>query len=230
MLPANRLEQLSGNNMTEDLSLFQEIDESLRVENFERFLRRYGKLIIAACVGIIVITALSVLWKDHTRTNNAKSTSVILQGIELSEARKYTEAEKKFEEVEHSGARNIATVAKFKHAEILLAAKQFDKASVLYKEIAGDAGADKAIRNFAALNSGLIANNIMPGETQRAVSGSDQPFSSLEQELYALRLQKDGKPQEAREVLDRIMNNPELLTSERQRAMNLRDSIRGKNQ
>ncbi len=212
--------------MSEDLSIFQEIDEALRVDNFEKFLRSYGKLIIAGCICIVLATAFSVFWKGHVKENNLKDTDILIRADELSQSGKNVEAAQGFKEVEQN-TYGIAIIAKLERAKMLLAEGKPAEAETLYKEITNftGSGSDEALRSFAALNAAALAD-ASAGEQKPSSGGS--VFSAMTQELYALALKKEGKTKEARDILDNIASNPELLISEHKRAEELRDGIKGK--
>lgn len=217
--------------MTEDLSLFKEIDEAIKAEKMENFLRRYGKLIIVAFVSIVVGTAIAEFWKSHTRENNIKETAAILQARELAGAGKYDEAIKKYEEVEQRGGYNTAIVAKMFHAETLLKSGKFDKATAAYNDIASQGKTDKALTDIAAINASVIAGNhnlAEPGAKLPAQWG--KPFAAMASEVAALRLEQEGKYKEAAGMLEGIANNSDSLMPERNRAKALLATIKEKKQ
>lgn len=54
--------------------LLREVDEELRREQYEKMWRRYGGMLIMACVAIVIGTALGVYWNHHTRQTNMVQT------------------------------------------------------------------------------------------------------------------------------------------------------------
>jgi hypothetical protein len=214
--------------MVENVQHFlQEIDESLRVEKFEQFWKHYGKWVIAGCVGIVLSTMVSVLWKNHLHEEHTKQTDLLIRAEMLAAAGKASEAAALFEDAEKD-THSLATLAKLRRAEMLTDTGETDKALALYREIA-DSGADDALRSLARRNASIIAaNKVLAGKMPK-----DQPtdveahsaFGSTLSELTALRLLKAGKNKEAKEKLNDLLQNDALPKSERLRVLEILDTI-----
>jgi len=215
--------------MAEDIGIFQEIDDALRVDNMEKLLRRYGKLIIVVCVGIVLATAGSVLWKSHQREGNMQKTAVLLQVQELKNTGKYPEAIKALEEAMRQN-KDIPVVKKFQYAGLLVQSGQPAKAEAVYNEIAGDSNNDSGLRDFAAMNAAIIAANNGTLARQKLDTGSGQPFYAIATELTALRLEKEGKNKEAYDMLENLAADMSLSTAEHQRAVELLAGAKGNGQ
>jgi len=69
--------------MSEDLSIFREIDEALKVDKLEKFFARHGKTILFVCLGIIIITIINVVNKEYDKKVAARQTAIILQANHL---------------------------------------------------------------------------------------------------------------------------------------------------
>ena len=213
--------------MTEDLSIFQEIDESLKAEKLEKFLSTHGNLLIIICVGIVLAVAFSGWWKNHVKEENASQTSILVQASELADAKKYDEAIAKLQEVEKSSS-NIAGIAKLRHAEILIVENKFEQALGLYKEIFSGSG-DKALRDLAAINAEIIANNHnLPHPPQN--SYETRPFNNFASELYAINLLNQSKNKDAKAALEAVSSKEDLPNSQKQRTTELLDYIKGSKQ
>lgn len=216
--------------MTEDASIFNEIDESLRAEKLEGFLKNYGKFLVAGCLGIVLATAGSVAWKSHVKEYNIKKTAIILQARELADSGNYTEAISKLEEAEQGG-HGISVVAKLFHADVLARSGKFDESVKLYNEIANKKNTDEAIKNISAIyGEALESSHNLPDAGHKLPTGANKPFSVLAGELTALQLQKEGKHKEAVEMLKEISGNPAILMSERSLARDLLDFVNGEKQ
>ncbi|HEU5048044.1 MAG TPA: hypothetical protein VFT64_09420 [Rickettsiales bacterium] len=212
--------------MAEDVSFFQEIDEALRADKMERFMRRYGKLLLGACVAIVVGTAVSVYWKSHVHALNEKQTSIVLDAKGMIDTGQYAEAEKALEAAGKDG--RISAVARMLQADALVHAGQFDKAVKVYQAIAQDSGADTAIRDRAAIQADVIASNHhLQVSAQKLPDAWNRPFFAEAGELSALQLQRAGKHKEAQDALQKLADDPGVPSSQRAMAGNLLDMIRG---
>lgn len=206
--------------MAEDVSFLQEIDESLRVEKFEQFWQRSGKLVIAGCVGIVLCTVASVMWKNHLHEQHMKQTDLLIRADALAGAGKTSEAATVFEAAE-KGTRSLALLAKLRRAEMLTDAGENDKAVAVYKEIAAGAG-DDALRDLARMRADIIADNAAGGGPGFE---NNHTFGGVMNELTALHLLKAGKNKEARELLSSVIQDDTLPKSERLRALELLGTI-----
>ena len=50
--------------------IFREVDEDLRSESYQKLWDKYGRLLIGAAVGVVVVTALWQGWTNWQRTQN----------------------------------------------------------------------------------------------------------------------------------------------------------------
>jgi len=210
--------------MSEDLSIFQEIDESLKAEKLEKFLTTHGNLLIIICVGIVFAVAFSGWWKNHVKEENANQTSILIQASELADAKKYDEAIAKLQEVEKSSS-SLADIAKLRHAEILIGDNKFEQALGLYKEISSS-NADKALRDLAAINAEILANNHnLPLPPQN--SSETRPFNNFASEIGAVNLLNQSKNKDAKASLEALSGKKDLPNSEKQRTTELLDYMKG---
>jgi hypothetical protein len=216
----------------EDISLFQEIDESLRVDKMEKLMRRYGKLLIAFCVAIVLATAASVFWKSHLREINIKRTDRLLEVTDLIESGKFADAQKMLEDINQS---NATTISRLMLAETLIDQGQADKAVKAFDD-AGVEKSNQALHDLSSLDAQIISDNHnLPAqkdgtESLRKLYDSNSPFSYTAGELYALQLQRAGKSKDAEGILSEISNNPRLGMAQRIQAKELLDSMKGSKQ
>lgn len=207
----------------DDLSLLQEIDESLQLENAEKFLRKHGIALIAACVVIVLATAVSVYWKNHVREKNSRETTIITSADGLIESDKYEDAIKKLNELSNPGHGTTA-ISRLMQAGAYLSSGHPDKAETLYNDIINDRDSDPAFRNLAVINIAILDSNRGSQEKSdieqklKELYDNNSEFAPLAGELYAFNLQKTGKHKEAIDILSTIAGNPLLTMSERMNA------------
>ena len=214
--------------MAEDISILHEIDESLKLENMEHFLRRYGKLLIALVVIIIIATAVSVIMKKRHHQRNIAATSVLMQAEQLSEDKKYPEAIALLETIANE-KNSVAALAQMRIAENYSRSGDFVKAEAHYATVANTKKADDALRGLAQLNAIILAHDhglkVSEGNTDKSLAEKNTLGSVVAGEMLAVRLLNEGKKQEAREALDNIIKNPDINTGQKQRATELLDGF-----
>ena len=75
-----------------DDSFIREVDEELRSDRMQNIWKRYGKLIIAIAIAIVVVTAGYRFWLSYSKGEAAKSGDVFLEAVELSNDGKHDDA------------------------------------------------------------------------------------------------------------------------------------------
>ncbi|MEI7670008.1 MAG: hypothetical protein WCJ33_07990 [Pseudomonadota bacterium] len=217
--------------MAEENSIFQEIDDSLRVENFERFLRRHGKKILLAIFLLIISVAANVVWKDYNRSKNMEITDIILKAQKISDEAKYDDATQALAAASE-GSRGISFIAKFKQAENLIKSGKFDQAIAVYHAINENKSADSALRDLALINLVIISENHNLSykaniyDEIKDIYNKEGTFSNIAGELYALNLLKIGNKKEAYQIFDNIAKKPAIPNSQRERVASIAQIIK----
>jgi hypothetical protein len=204
--------------MAEDISIFAEIDESLRVEKLQQFWTKFGNLVILGCVAIVVFTIAWVLWKNHMHDVNSRETHLLIQAKNLKDAGKLNEAVTLF--IGSKGA-----LAKLQQAQLYYDLGESDKAAALYAEIAKDKHNDNTLKDFATLQTALLGRD----ESTAAHANKDPVFAGMIDEARAARLIKLGKNKEAEKLLTPVASDEKAPMSTHMRAMELM-AIAGENQ
>jgi hypothetical protein len=203
--------------MSEDISILQEIDDALRVDKAHRFWKRYGKLLLAGCVGIVVLTAISAFWKHHLREEQLKQTHVMLQAESIARNGGYADALQELNNYSEWSKERVALV-KLQSAELSLKAGQRDKAASLLKEIiaSGDP-VDETVRDIAVLRLYAITGvaEFSPADRE------GRPFVAIVHQIKAAQLLKEGKNKEAAVLLRSVLKNAPAFSPERERAEQL---------
>jgi len=219
--------------MAEDAGILQEIDEALRADKLSQLWARHSGSIIAFCVLVVLTSAASAFWKNHQREVHERQTGKLTQATMLADTGKYNEAMGMFEQIEGDGG-PLGAIASLKHAQTLIDMKQQDKALTVYNDLASDkhGGAPDVFRDYAALQADIMAHNQTWPDKKPAAStdgwaaamGGDRAFATAFAELNALR---SGDSKNASALLDGVVSNKDAPFSERERAAQLLDSLKG---
>ena len=87
--------------------LFNEIEEEIKQEKFDRLWRSFGRVMVLASVALVAVTVIFVLWQNNSQNFAEAKTGKLLQGIGRLEIEDYRGAIPIFSEL--AGA--IATYA-----------------------------------------------------------------------------------------------------------------------
>lgn len=186
--------------MSEEISILHEIDDALRADKAMRFWQRYGKLVLSACAGIVTLTAVSVLWKNHLAEQQMKQTDVLLKAEALAADGNYAEALKTLDSLPVSEVKPFVVLQK---AQLHLKAGEPDKAKPLLTQLAADTTADVAIRDSAVLRLKAID----PAADTQGAEKDGRPFAVMVREMQAADLLQQGKTKEAADVLGSVKDD-----------------------
>jgi hypothetical protein len=208
--------------------IFQEVDEEVRRERLEKLWKRYGNLVIAAC--ILVVVAVGA-WRGYEWWQNKKaveSGAAFEAAVALAEAGKHQDAEAAFAKLAADGSAGYRPLARLREADELA---HTDKAAAVkaYDEIAADKSAGAVIDELAALRAGFLLVDTAPYSEIRArlepLTGADKTFRHSARELLALSAWKSGDMTAARQWADMIITDPQTPQGTRTRAEMLSELI-----
>jgi hypothetical protein len=208
--------------------IFQEVDEEVRREQLQKLWQRYGNLIIAACVLIVVAVGA---WRGYEwwQTKKAgESGAAFENAVTLAEAGKHQEAEAAFAKLAADGTAGYRALARLREAAELA---QTDRPAAVkaYDEIAADGSAGSVIQQLAAVRAGILLVDTAPYSDMRqrleSLTAADKTFRHTARELLALSAWKTGDMTAAKQWADMITTDPQSPEASRSRAQVLSELI-----
>jgi hypothetical protein len=208
--------------------IFQEVDEEVRRERLKKLWDRYGNLLVAGCIAIIVAVGA---WRGYEwwQAKKAGETGATFENaVSLAETGKHQEAEAAFAKIAIDGTAGYRTLAKLREAAELA---QTDKSAAIkaYDNLAADTGAGDVVRQLAAVRAGFLLVDTAPYSEMRTrlepVTGSDKIFRHTARELLALSAWKSGDMDAAKQWTGMIITDPQSPQSTRTRAEVLSELI-----
>ena len=208
--------------------IFQEVDEEVRRERLQKLWERYGNLVIAACILIVVAVGG---WRGYQWWENKKageSGTAFENALTLAQAGKHDDAEAAFAKLAADGTAGYRSLARLQQAAELA---QTDKNAAVkaYDDIAADKSVGQAIQDLAALRSGFLLVDSAPySEMQQRLeplTGADKTFRHSARELLALSAWKSADMTAARQWTDMIITDPQSPQGSRSRAEVLSELI-----
>ncbi|MFG1287552.1 tetratricopeptide repeat protein [Xanthobacter versatilis] len=201
--------------------IFHEIEEDLRRERLRKLWDRFGGLIIAAIV-LVVVGAAGWSGYKYWRHQQAVTASAAFQSaISLFDAGKFPEAEAAFAAVAKDGPAGYRTLALFRGAA---AAAARDKAAgvAAFDAIAADAGLPSLVRELAQLRAALIlvdtAGLAEVKQRVAAIAAGTGPLRNAAREALALAELKAGDAAAANKTATEITSDSETPPGVRSRA------------
>lgn len=205
--------------------IFNEIDEDLRRERFNRLWTRYGSYVIALAVLIVVAVAG---WRGYEWWKLQKDQAAGAQfeaALQLAIAGKAAEAEAAFQQIEKEGTPGYRVLARFRAAAELA---KTDRAAAVadYDAIAKDPAISPLMQNVAQVRAALLLVDTAPlADIESRLKPLDTPagaFRHSAREIVGLAQYKAGDYKAATDSFTAILNDGETPPGLRRRAELLR--------
>ncbi len=210
--------------------IFREVDDEVRQQKLEAFWKKYGNLLIAFAV-LLVIGVGAWRFYQHRQQQAAEQNAQRYEdAIDLAKAGKFVEAETVFAELVKDGTKTYKVFARFRNAAEI--AKRDEPSAVkLYESLAIDTSVAPLMQGLAKLHAArLLADKISVDDLtarigQVAVQGN--PWRNSARELLGLAKFKAGDLSAASAHFEQIALDPETPAAMRERATLLLAQVRG---
>jgi len=203
--------------------IFAEIDEDLRAERASKLLKKYGGLLVAAAVAVVLGVGGWQLWRGYTAKETARVAQVYMDALRAGTVPAERDAALAgFEKVAKEGSAGYRALAKLRAAALRFDAGDKEAALTLWNAVAADQGVDPLLRDFAVLqwcwhqidsaDGKMLAGRLAP----LAVPGN--AWRPLAEEAQALVDLREGRKDAARETLKRLSQDQQAPDGVRGRA------------
>lgn len=205
-----------------DESLFREVDEEVRQEQFKKLWARYGNAVIGLAILLIVAVAGYQGWRYWQQKQSESAGDSFFAAAELAAGDKADEALKAFATIDKTG---FAELAKLREAAILAGDGKADEAVKIYDSLAASPAADQSLRDLAKMRAALVladkASFADIEQRLKELAGPDSPWRHVAREIMAsvqFRL-KDYKG--ADQQVQAILGDPSSPAALSQRAQTM---------
>ncbi len=202
-----------------DDSLFREVDEEVRQEQFKKLWARYGNLVIGLALLVIVGVAGYEGWRYWQQKQSEAAGDSFFAAAGLAAEGKTEDALKGFEAISKTG---FVELAKLREAAALAAEGKAEDAVKIYDAIAADAAQSQSLRDLSRVRAAAVLADkaaFADIETRlKDLSAASSPWRHVAREIMAavqFRL-KDYKGADAQ--VQAILSDPETPPAARQRA------------
>lgn len=210
--------------------IIREVDEELRRENWEKLWKSYGKYVIGAAVGIVLVTAAVVGWREYSQYRSRQAGDAFASVIaETETGDDPAKAARDLESYAVSAPAGYATLARFREARYR--ALNGDKAGAvaLYDELADDSSVEPLFRDLAKLYSVRLQIGEADAATLTArlepLSAEDNAWRYSARELKAIIALQAGDTEEARKAYAQLADDLSAPQQQRARAAEMLRAI-----
>ncbi len=201
--------------------IFQEVDEDLRRDRFAKLWKRYGSLVIAGAVAIVVATGAYVAWKNYRTKQLMAEGDSFVQALVLRANGQTREAADAFAALAARTNDGYGMLARFNQAAILAQRGDAAEAVKSYDALASS-GPDATLRDLAVLCSvSLSLESVDPAELQARlapIAKPDNPLRYSARELSALVALHAGDKAKARDLFKELSGDETAPSGIRSRA------------
>jgi hypothetical protein len=181
--------------------VFHEVDEQLRSQRLEDWLRR-GWPFVAAAAGAALLVALGVWgWSKHEADEAAKASIAYQAGLDAAQRGDAANAEKGFAEAAASSSPAYRTLGLMQEAQLRLDQKRLDDGVRLLDE-AAKAAPDEILRDAAKLKAGMALMDARPlsdvEPRLKPLADGKGPFRTLAMEALAMAWLQAGRLEQAK--------------------------------
>lgn len=154
-----------------DDSLFREVDEDVRQEQYKKLWDRYGNVLIALCAVVVLGVAGFKGWQYWQVKQSEAAGQAYFQALKTAGGDKPLDG---VSELQHISQTGFKTLADLRSAAILVQQGKTDEALKTYEAVAADGSADATLRELAEIRAGyLLADTLGPEDLQKRLAKFD---------------------------------------------------------
>ena len=200
--------------------IISEIEEDLQKERFKKYWKNYGKYISLLIVFIIFSVGGWQIYEFIEKRRNIEASNIFLNILDVSKE----DTEKAIEEIDK--IKNLPNgyelLIKFQKANLHIKNNQISDAVLLFNQIHQDKSIDQNYRDIAFLLSIMHRYNQENSIAKLDnIISTNEHFAMLAKELKAYVLYDDGKIKGAQNILEEILNSPNISQRSNERISNI---------
>ncbi len=205
-----------------DESLFREVDEEVRQEQFKKLWERYGNALVVLAFVVVAGVGGWKGWQYWQVKQSERAAETYFAADRLAASGKPDEALAQFATVDHAG---FGQLSRLRQANLLAKQGKGDEAVKLYDAIAADSSAEASLRDVARIRAGyVLADTLKPDELLPRLGDFDKdgnPWRHAAREIFAIAAWRAADYTMAERYVNAIMSDPDAPGSVRQRAQTL---------
>lgn len=131
--------------------VFNEVDEELRREHYQKLWKKYGKYVITLAAVIVLGTAGSVGWKEYRIATRESESTRFMTAVQLIESGEQVKGAAALAALAEDAGAGYRALARLRQAAALRQIGNHSVALSVYDRLASDGGVDQHLRDLARL-------------------------------------------------------------------------------
>jgi hypothetical protein len=202
-----------------DESLFREVDEEVRQEQYKKLWDKFGNYFVALCF-VIVASVAGVKGYQYFQVKQSEAAAVVyFDGVKRASEGKFDDALKALAVVSHSGFKQLGLL---QQASVLAEQGKTKEAVAAFDALAADASVDSNLRDLARIRAGyLLVDSLKPDELISRLGSfdrDDQVWRHATREIFGLAAYRTGDYSMADRYMNANFADAETPQDMRQRA------------
>lgn len=208
--------------------IFQEVEEEVRRERFEKLWKKYGNYFIAGAALIVIGVAGYQLWIAWDRSQRETASEKFHAAEQLAQSGRLSDAEAAFAKLAQDAPSGYATLAKFHQASAMLAEGKRDAALALYNTLTQlpDPELSGAARLRIAWAQADYAPRAIIEKTLAPLTGATNPWRYAAEDVLAYVDLRDGNRTAAADAYARLAAEAKAPQGMRERASAMAEYLR----
>ncbi len=208
--------------------IFDEVEEDLRADRAQAWLKRYGGMLVGAAVLVVVAAGAWRAWEWREQKRINAVADKFMAAVQTADALKgpaRAAAADQFAAIAATAPDGYRTLARLREAGLRAQTGDLAGASALWDKVAGDDAADPLLRDAASLQWAM--HHVDQGDPAQVaarlskLTPADNPFHPLANETLAMLDLRQGKTAAARAALTALAQDLTAPAGVRQRAQGL---------
>jgi hypothetical protein len=210
--------------------IFREVDEEVRKDELTRLWQRWGKLIIAGAIAVILAAAGFSGWREWQASRRAAAGDAFLAAIDLAAQGRHADAAQALVALAEDAPGGYADLARLRAGHAYAAAEQPDAALATFDALTRDDGAEPTLRDLARLAGAmLLTDGGDPAEVATRLGpllqDTNGPLYGLARELEGLQALKAGDTAGALAIFKALADDAATSSGLRARAAEIADIL-----
>jgi hypothetical protein len=203
-------------------SLFREVDEEVRQEQYKKLWERYGNALIALCFVVVAGVGGYKGWQYWQVKQSENAGQNYFTALKTAAGEKPEEGLQQLAAIDHAGFKSLAQI---RSAALLSKQGKTKEALALYSVVIGDIHAAPVLRDLAAIRAAYIeADTLAPADLKARLirfDATDSKWKNEMREIIGLSAWRMEDYKTVDEMTQAILADPLAAGGIRQRAQRL---------